>query len=144
MKPVKQSQPHLPDQGIYGDCLRAAYASLMELDLEQVPHFCDQDNPDWFNDLRSWLETEHGVRRITVNTDGSVSLDELLRWVCLNNPGVHYLLSGTSRNQVNHTVVCFNARIVHDPAMDDSGIIGPCDDGFYWIEWLGVLDPANA
>jgi hypothetical protein len=37
---------------------------------------------------------------------------------------------------VNHTVVCRGGRIEWDPSMDDAGIVGPCDDGFYWVTWL--------
>ena len=24
----------------------------------------------------------------------------------------------------------------HDPSLDDSGIVGPCDDGFYWVQYI--------
>jgi hypothetical protein len=35
-----------------------------------------------------------------------------------------------------HVVIALNDAIVWDPALDDSGIVGPADDGYYWIEFL--------
>ena len=61
-------------------------------------------------------------------------MPELLQFMAVNNPGLYYLLSGTSRTGCNHTVVALDDQIVWDPSLSDSGIIGPCDDGYYWIK----------
>ncbi|GGA55147.1 hypothetical protein [Pelagibacterium lentulum] len=44
--------------------------------------------------------------------------------------------SGKSRNDVAHVVVCCNDEIVHDPTIDQSGIVAPTDDGFVHVEFL--------
>lgn len=40
------------------------------------------------------------------------------------------------RNGTAHVVIGLNDAIVWDPAQDDSGIVAPADDGYYWIEFL--------
>ncbi len=44
MIPLMQRNHHDPANGIYGDCHRAAIASLLELPMDDVPHFCDADS----------------------------------------------------------------------------------------------------
>ena len=52
------------------------------------------------------------------------------------NGGIYYILTGKSKNGTNHCVICKNGGIVWDPAIDDSGIVGPTTDGHYSIEFL--------
>ena len=54
-----------------------------------------------------------------------------------NNPDVYWLLTATSRTGVHHVVVCRNGEIAHDPSQTDAGIVGPCDDGYWWVEFVG-------
>jgi hypothetical protein len=39
MKPIDQEFMHDPEKGIIGDCFRACIASILELDINEVPHF---------------------------------------------------------------------------------------------------------
>ncbi|MHA6764706.1 hypothetical protein [Streptacidiphilus sp. PAMC 29251] len=39
-------------QGRIGNCLQAAVASLLDLDLDDVPHFAEHD--DWLNRMVDW------------------------------------------------------------------------------------------
>ena len=39
------------------------------------------------------------------------------------------------------SVVCRDGAIACDPGQDDPGIVGPCDDGFYWVTFFGALLP---
>jgi hypothetical protein len=41
-----------------------------------------------------------------------------------------------SKNGCSHVVIAKGDQIVHDPAIDNSGIIGPNDDGFYHVGFL--------
>lgn len=52
------------------------------------------------------------------------------------NPGLYYLLSGNSKNNCGHVVVCLDDQIIHDPSLDNSGIIAPMSDGNFWINLL--------
>ena len=64
------------------------------------------------------------------------TLEQLLAMQGHLNPHARCLLGGTSATGVNHTVVGRGGRIEWDPSMDDAGIIGPCNDGFFWVTWL--------
>lgn len=60
MIPLRQRNKHDPENGVYGDCHRAALASLLELPLDEVPHFCDEsiykDNAEPLSAReRAWL-----------------------------------------------------------------------------------------
>jgi hypothetical protein len=41
-----------------------------------------------------------------------------------------------SRTNVDHSVIAFENQIVHDPSLNNSGIIAPCDDGFIWVTFI--------
>lgn len=59
---------------------------------------------------------------------GELSVDDVLLSVRnMNGHGgsIIYLLGGESRNDCGHTVVCQDDRIVWDPSIDKSGIVGP-------------------
>jgi hypothetical protein len=137
MKPIKQRYRHQPGKGIYGDCHRAAIASILELPLDDVPHFGDggPDADEFERRTQAWLRTR-GIVGIQVPYSGD--LGHMFRCIKALNPGVYYLLGGESRTGVNHTVVCLNDEIVHDPSLNESGIIGPCDDGYYWVTYFGT------
>lgn len=136
MRPVSQRNRHRPAEGIYGDCHRAAYASIMELDLDEVPHFFDQD--------RSWDEARplfqefwdrHGIHEITIPF--AAELDDVLMACEVRCPGVPFILGGESQSGVNHSVVACGGAIVHDPSLNQTGIVGPCKpDGHYWVTYI--------
>ena len=101
-----------------------------------MPHFGDGGpTGDVFADReRDFLRTR-GLVPINVMFDAP--LDRVLECLEAMNPGVYYLLGGKSRTGVNHTVVGLSGRIVHDPSLSESGIVGPCEDGYYWVTWFG-------
>lgn len=142
MKPVKQSLRHDPAAGINGDCYRAVIASIFELELEAVPHFA-HDGADFITVRRrvsDWLRTRGYFQFSAAFGD---SLDRVFEYVATINPGVPYILNGASRSGCNHAVVCLDGRIIHDPSIDGAGIVGPCNDGLYWLTYFGV-DPGSA
>ncbi len=136
MTPHKQLYRHDPDNGVWGDCLRTAIACLFDLRPEQVPHFADggPSGSEMNARIDAWLK-EQGSHRISVMYKGD--LDQVLRSVASQNPDVWYLLTGQSRMEVDHVVICRNDAIVHDPSLDGAGIIGPADIGYYWVEFIG-------
>ncbi len=132
----KQLFRHRPDEGIIGDCHRTAIACLLDLEPEAVPHYGEQyfDDPVLFNAaFEGWLKRV-GYRTVVVPYD--CALDQLMASVGQQNGGAYYLLGGMSRTGVNHTVICCGNEIAHDPSIDDAGIVGPCDDGYYWVTFL--------
>lgn len=137
MTPQKQLSRHLPHEGIIGDCWRTTIACLLDLQPCQVPHFCDGER--WNDTIaansatRTWLR-RRGLDFIEYAMAGD--LTDVLRSVGACNPSLYYLLGGTSRTGVNHSVICRDDCIVWDPSITDAGIVGPMDDGYYWITWL--------
>lgn len=145
MKPQKQLFRHRPSEGTYGDCHRTAIAIVLGLDASDVPHFmdcADGSSADEAHDrCEAWLNAR-GIATINVLFPGEVPLAEVLNTVAACNPRGRpvFILGGESRNGVNHSVVACDGRIVCDPSQDESGIVGPCSDGFYWLTFFGHLD----
>lgn len=122
MKPIDQTKLHDPP-AVNGNCLNAALASILEIDIEEVPHFEDMTRLKWYPSLRRWLE--------------SLGF-HLLRWdqkVYL--PGF-FIANGPSPRGFEHSVVYHKTKMVHDPH--------PSRDGLEKITsvWaLLPLDPAQ-
>lgn len=141
--PVKQLIKHNPPHA-YGDCHRAAIAYVLGLRAEDVPHFMDGTvglgpAPSAHEAVDLWLG-RRGMRTIEVVYDGATRVRDLLVTISHTNarsPSLHYLLGGRSEIGSNHTVVCSGAKIVCDPS--GNGIVGPCDDGYYWVTFFGHL-----
>ena len=156
MTPVKQRNRHDPENGVFGDCDRAAVASVLDAPLDDIPFFYDglhrgssaEETDLAHNTRRRWFR-RNDIRLIQMALKMN-SAEELIGAISLHNPGQHFLLVGESRNGTGHVVVCRDGRIVHDPALDESGIVGPEPrSGCYWVEFLvkesapAARDPAG-
>ena len=133
MTPQKQKNRHRPEEGLIGDCHRTCVAMILDLDKEQVPNWVEETGDDerLFRQLSDqWLRA-YGYA--TVHVGFACTWEELGSYMLAMNPGVYYILGGESRSGVNHSVVAVNDVIAVDPSLNDSGIVGPCDDGLYWI-----------
>lgn len=138
MTPFKQLYKHDPDKGIWGDCHRTAIGCLLDIPPEQLPHFWQDkhDEPVYIimQDINVYL---HNIGYYLASFSvQSHSTEDILVWMKEMNPNLYYLLTGMSKNQVGHTVICCNDAIIHDPSLDDSGIIGPVDEDTFIIELL--------
>lgn len=149
MKFQKQKFRHDPASGLYGDCHRTAIACILDLDASDVPHFMHPDVSATGDAAHiaaeAWLN-ERGLTQINMLFDGKCSVDDILSTVKNVNPharGTCFILGGQSRNGCNHSVVCCDGEIVCDPSIDNSGIIGPCDDGWYWLTFFGGLEAVH-
>uniref|UniRef100_UPI0030D812B5 hypothetical protein n=1 Tax=Pseudomonas sp. EL_65y_Pfl1_R83 TaxID=3088697 RepID=UPI0030D812B5 len=141
MKPQKQLLRHNPPAA-YGDCFRTAIAIVLDLDAANVPHFMEggASGDEGADKAEAWLNAR-GLTAINIVCDGGRPLHGVLDSIAGTNlrQKPAFLVTGTSRNGCAHTVVACNGDIVCDPSIDDSGIIGPCDDGFYWLTFFGSL-----
>ena len=127
MKPVDQTKLHNPPV-VNGNCMNAAFASILEIDIEDIPHFEDmpehgegtKNKKSWFPALLDWLE---GLGF------------HLLRW----NEEVYlpsfFIANGTSPRGVKHSVVYKGTEMVHDPH--------PSRDGIEKITSVWALLPLN-
>lgn len=147
MKPQKQLFRHKPDEGVFGDCHRTAIAIVLDMDAADVPHFMgDGDQPEEAHRAcEAWLNAR-GISTISMVFDGVTRLADILSTIAGINRHSKptYLLMGTSRTGCNHIVVCCDGKIVCDPSLDDSGIIGPCHDGLYWLTFFGSVQASSA
>ena len=113
MKPVTQTKLHTEDQN--GNCMCAAFASILEIDLEKVPHFEDMPecgkgtpkSPSWWKALNTWLY-ELGYQLI-IFTDNQYITG-------------YYIANGTSPRGFEHAVVYEGPAMVHDPHPVGGGI----------------------
>lgn len=140
MKPSKQLFRHNPAEGTWGDCYRTAVACLLDLATADVPHVYDQgvDGETGTAAMNAFL-AGRGLVPVTVIYDGDADLQQVLTAREHYTPGIPYMLIGQSGNNVDHVVIACDGRIIWDPSLDDSGIIGPSSDGHWWIEYLGAL-----
>ncbi len=137
MTPQKQLFTHDPKAGVWGDCQRAAIASLLDRRLEDVPHFFDGGVDTAVADKRmdDWLAMLN-LKMIFVPFNGE--LPEILALQKRFMPGLHYMLVGKSQTGAAHVVVCKDDAIIFDPSLTDAGIVGPTDEGLYWVQFLGA------
>ncbi len=122
----------------YGDCIRAAVASILNIErTEDVPHFAhdDPDEVTALKRLKEWLLTR-GLAPFFTMFDGSASLEDVLMSIDAFNPGIYYLLFGRSQNE-DHVVVGCGGKIVHDPSWYSSSITGPNSNG-HWVVMIFV------
>ncbi|MCW5697896.1 MAG: hypothetical protein KIS96_14345 [Bauldia sp.] len=131
----KQLFRHRPDEGIFGDCYRTAVACILDMPPQLVPHEHRVMTGDEQMALIDAFLSPLNIVRIAV----PFQIAELKQALAVANwmtKGLPYVFTGTSANGTHHCVVGRQDRIIHDPAQDDSGIVGPTDDGHFWIELL--------
>lgn len=118
MTPVDQTRfydPSLPVDQQRGNCLQAVIASLLDLPLDEVPHFVQDDvnsggRVNWWNSMIEFVHTHGwGLHGATLET----------------HPGEHLMVSGPSpRGQgIHHVVVYRDGQMVHDPHPDRTGLL---------------------
>ena len=140
MKYHKQTIKHNPAIGQYGDCFRTCVACLLDLEVDQVPHFCENGGKNAASEMDAWLIHNYGLYLFAVPFENG-TLESVLAAVARNNPGP-YLLVGESSNHCNHCVICQGDKVIHNPN-PNSEIIGATLEGYWWIEVLALIDPTR-
>lgn len=105
-----------------GNCFAACIASLMELDIADVPDFSqvkDKDNNPihWLDAVDKWL-WDRGMRMI-------VALPEYYPDNC------YYMAWGKSPRGFEHSVLYYNGEMKHDPHPDGTGIVQVVDIAYF-------------
>jgi hypothetical protein len=85
--------------------LTACIASILELNIEEVPRF---HNDTWWVELRKFLYEKGYTAKLLKITD--------------RYPQEFYILNGRSIRGRLHSVVAFGKDIVHDPHPDKTGL----------------------
>lgn len=139
MIPQKQSILHNPPHS-YGDCHRAALASVLNLPLDSVPHFTQDLGPKdgaIFERMQKDFLLSLGLVPICVPFSGEAGLEGVLQTLEAQCPRIYYLLGGETERGFGHTVVGCGGTIVHDPHPSNCGVNGPMDDGMFWVTFIG-------
>jgi len=114
VKPVKQTL--FFDKDGIGNCFEACLASILELELSEVPMFHDKDWPVRF---WAWLSSKGFVYRGTINPEGIGSYKDGIKG--------YFIVAGESPRgshiRGGHAVVYKDGVMVHDPHPDNTGII---------------------
>jgi hypothetical protein len=108
MKPVRQTQLSDHARGVRGNCLRAAIASLLELEIEDVPAFEELSDGAWFPALLDFLR-ERGY-----GFDQMDATDE---------PTGYVIACGDSPRGIYHAVIYRDGRLAHDPHPSGAGLV---------------------
>ena len=121
-----------------GDCFSACMASLLELDITEVPRFCELDDDDWGPAIAAWLK---GFGLAYLELVHSEYVQQIrAEW------GFH-IVSATSPRGLRHSVIAYKQRLVFDPhpdIPDQKPELLPQDEDNEWV--VGVLiplEPAN-
>lgn len=118
MRPVDQTIIfHNSEEGVYGNCLAACVASLLELPIEDVPNFCAFEQ--WVHEYVSFLN-EHGFDLIANHyfPDGPFPRDL--------GAGVDglFIAAGPSPRGLNHAVIIdTRGNLIHDPHPSRAGVL---------------------
>lgn len=138
MKPVIQT--------VYGEskgnCMSACIASLLELEIDEVPCFVRDYQNKWYEAMQEWLGKK-GIMLLRIclpkeyNTGEDIRFDPLPDCLCM--------ATGQSpRGKFGHTVVGrvdkgFNFEMLHDPHPQNAGIVG-----MPWrLEFFVPLNPVD-
>lgn len=104
MIPVDQTIFTVPG----GNCLSACVASILHLNVQDVPPFCDKE--DWLGAMNEWLH-ERGLWAMCFFYNPDVV------------PRGYWILGGKSpRGDFLHAVVCKDREMVHDPHPSRDGV----------------------
>ena len=112
MKPV--------DQTIFGfekgNCMQACIASIFEVSLDEIPNFMRDGEKNYLYNLNEWCD-EFGIICFDVGADGDSS--KIFK-------DMHVIITGKSPRDESkqHAVIYYNGKMIHDPHVDKTGIIG--------------------
>ncbi len=126
MKPVTQSRT-----GLDGNCFESCIASLLELQLAEVPDLAAyEDDGRWLKKLNEWLGPKYGLAYLEL----SIAHDETDNFFS-DKDFYHVMIGPTERSgKIKHAVIGRKGRMVHDPHPSQRGILR--EDSFLMI---GVL-----
>lgn len=128
MKKVMQTK-----LGLSGNCQSAVLASILEMELDDVPYFADglgEDNSlsetekdKIFNDrIDKWLAT-HGLK-LQWYEDSHI----IQKYIQEEFKNIYYQVCGKSPRGYYHVVVYLNGEMVHDPHPEGGGVYHAPDE----------------
>jgi len=101
--------------GKEGNCFAACVASLLGLDLSDVPNFCARQT--WWVDLIDWVRP-FGLRPLSFPTRGRT--DEWATWFA---PDQVVIASGPAVRGFDHSTLYLDGKLFWDPHPSGDGIL---------------------
>ena len=139
----KQLYRHNPATGEIGDCFRTCLACVLDAErVEDIPHFFADVWPPGELDpeiaelaitsAQKWLleNSAFGYIEFPLAASNNERLFKWLRSYCSDRTP---LIVGCTSKNGGHAVVVFPDGEIWDPSLDNSGMVGPMKDGYYWI-----------
>ena len=126
MKPVDQDKfvaSEDADPRVMGNCMQAAAASMMEVPLDEVPHFAAQGDA-WWSSFVEW----HAERGYAVEIFTTPVRDR-----------IGYVTGKSPRGDFWHLVIGDHERVLHDPHPSRDGIAEAPMEWWYLLP----IDPAE-
>lgn len=120
MKPLIQTKLHNPPHQ-NGNCMAACLASLLEIEITDVPKFEDEHEKEWYFSVLKWLSSLGYYL---------VYWEEEIHW-----DGYHIAIGPSPRGNFSHCVIYKGKQMVHDPH--------PSGDGLLSITETEALVPFN-
>lgn len=121
MIPVDKLVEHDPENGKYGDCMRACIASLLEMETEDVPHFYETGKfEDYDFKLTEFLKSKN-IKIVYTSHEGCN----------FGNKTIYHLIFGTNHCGILHACVAKNGVLVHDPNPNRNGLKEVDSFGFF-------------
>jgi hypothetical protein len=135
----KQLNLHNPDVGIIGDCFRTCIACIFDVSPHAIPHgyqiaWVDKEtnvSTEAKEIVNRTLEVYYKSKFVEYPIECE-SLDELKTYISHYYKNTYVIIGCSSKNG-GHCVVMRNADYMWDPSQDNSGCVGPMEDGYYWI-----------
>jgi hypothetical protein len=120
-----------PD-GIPGNCMQAAIASVLEYPLDAVPHFAAMPEVGWWDAFLDYLG-RLGLR-LTMYADRFFETDVYLDGLLIAAPLSEWpadrivIANGMSPRGVRHSVIWQHGEMIHDPHPSRAGLTEAPDE----------------
>jgi len=96
-----------------GDCFEACLASILEMDIKDVPHYKEEN---WYFKYKEWLQSKDLDLLMVGAWSKEKGVEKFI-------PNVFAIATGTSPRNIKHAVVYLKNKMVHDPHMSDDGLL---------------------
>jgi hypothetical protein len=137
MKPVNQSIYGNQKIGYLGDCQRAVIASLLELEIDEVPHFSQEANGN--SDL-AWAALQSFCQKMGYAYLNVPATTDLVFFGLEKDVNIYHEISGPSpRGGGLHAVVGLNGKIFFDTHPSNAGLSGEPKD--WTFSYLVAVNP---
>jgi len=123
MNPIKQTILHDPDNGLHGNCLSAVLASLLHLDISDVPLFITPGT--WVKDMNKWLRPFGLAYCMVEDFDCHIEAYGI--------QGMYHEIAGNTQrsNDVLHACVAKDGEVIFDVHPDNTGLTEITCHGFF-------------